>query len=169
LKRRDAQNQQENLRGIVEEASAVGLIGVRPQEIKVHLEVAPDGPIVLADRVHVQQVLVNLIRNAVEAMAGSERRELVISTRQSGGMAEVSVSDTGPGLPADVRKRLFQPFVTTKQGGMGIGLSISRTLIQAQGGELSAVDNPAGGTIFSFTLPLAGESEPSTAKAETVK
>jgi two-component system, LuxR family, sensor kinase FixL len=169
LKRRDAQNQPENLRGIVEEASAVGLIGVRPQEIKVHLAVAPEGPIVLADRVHVQQVLVNLIRNAVEAMAGSERRELVISTRESGGMAEVSVSDTGPGLPPDVRKRLFQPFVTTKQGGMGIGLSISRTLIQAQGGELSAVDNPLGGTIFSFTLPLAGQSEPSTARAETVQ
>jgi two-component system, LuxR family, sensor kinase FixL len=88
-------------------------------------------------------------------MAQSERRELVISAREDESMAEVSVADTGPGFPPEVRTRLFQPFVTTKQGGMGIGLSISRTLIQAQGGELSAMDNPTGGTVFAFTLPLA--------------
>ena len=108
----------------------------------------------LADRVQVQQILVNLIRNAREAMLQSARRELTVETRTLGpGSVEIAVSDTGPGIAEEVADRLFQPFVTTKPGGMGMGLSICRTAIEFHGGTLSYRPHPEGGTIFSFTLP----------------
>jgi two-component system sensor kinase FixL len=110
---------------------------------------------VTLDRVQIQQVLVNLIRNAVEAMDEMPRRTLTLGVRRRGEQVEVSVADTGPGLPPEVREKLFQPFVTTKPQGMGIGLSICRAIIQAHGGELWAEPNPGGGTIFRFVLPVA--------------
>jgi two-component system sensor kinase FixL len=115
---------------------------------------------VLADRVQVQQVLINLMRNAIEAMAGSPRRELVVVSRPGpGDLVEISVSDTGPGLEEKVRARLFQPFFTTKASGMGVGLSICRTIIDAHGGTIRADANPEGGAVFIFTLRRAGQSE----------
>jgi two-component system sensor kinase FixL len=158
LKRREVQKRPERLRPIVEEAMAIALIGVREREIEVGMAVDPAGSDVIVDKVQVQQVLVNLIRNAVEAMATSERRELVISAESGNGMVEVKVGDTGPGLSAEIRSRLFQAFVTTKERGMGVGLSISRSIVEAHGGELSASDNPGGGTVFRFTLPVAAET-----------
>ena len=107
------------------------------------------------DRVQIQQVVFNLVRNAIEAMAGSPRQILTIATARTTGMIEVSVADTGSGLPAAVRAKLFAPFVTTKESGLGVGLSICRVIIEAHGGQLQANDNPGGGTIFSFTVPLA--------------
>jgi two-component system sensor kinase FixL len=97
--------------------------------------------------------LINLLRNALEAMHSSDRREILITT----GPAEehmilVSVSDTGTGIAPDICARLFQPFVTTKQRGMGIGLSICRTIVESHGGQIAAVPNPNGGTIFRFTV-----------------
>jgi two-component system, LuxR family, sensor kinase FixL len=109
--------------------------------------------------VQIQQVLVNLIRNAIESMEETEQRELIISTVANGGVVEVSVADTGAGIAAEIREQLFQPFVTTKRQGMGVGLSISRTIIGAHGGSLAPRSNPGGGTIFSFTLPAVSKDE----------
>jgi two-component system sensor kinase FixL len=109
---------------------------------------------VLADRVQIQQVLVNLLRNAVEAMADTKRRELKLAIRKrDDAVVEVSVSDTGSGIPEKIAARLFSPFVTTKANGMGIGLAISKTIIEDHGGQLTVAPNPQGGTIFCFTLP----------------
>jgi two-component system sensor kinase FixL len=97
--------------------------------------------------------LLNLVRNAIEAMIDVEDRELVLSTAPAeDDMVEVSVADTGPGLAEEVTRQLFQPFVTTKRHGMGVGLSISRTIILAHGGEIWAEANSSGGTTFRFTL-----------------
>jgi two-component system sensor kinase FixL len=110
----------------------------------------------LVDRVQIQQVLVNLIRNAVDVLIEAPgRRELAIETLvQEGGAIRVSVSDSGAGLAPVVREHLFQPFVTTKQKGMGLGLSICRTIIEAHGGKIWVDDRPGGGTIFRFTLRM---------------
>jgi two-component system sensor kinase FixL len=121
----------------------------------VQLRIAPELPEVAVDRIQVQQFVVNLIRNAVEAME-SERRELTVSAAPDGdGGVAIRVADTGPGLPPEVAERLFQPFVTTKPQGMGIGLSICRSIVQAHGGELRAEPNPGGGAVFAFSLPTA--------------
>jgi len=99
---------------------------------------------------------VNLVRNSLEAMAETPRRELTIVTRRAGGgLVEVGVADTGHGLSDEIRDRLFQPFTTTKKTGMGVGLSLCRTIVEAHGGHLWAEDNPGGGAVFRFTLPLS--------------
>ncbi|HEX3576573.1 MAG TPA: PAS domain S-box protein [Rhodopila sp.] len=149
----------ENLRTLIEEAGALALVGV--QETGVRVRFAFDGGVefVLADKVQVQQVLLNLMRNAIEAMQETARRDLTIATaEQPDGMVEIRVIDTGPGIAPDIAVNLFQPFVTSKPQGMGVGLSISRTIIEAHGGRLWAEPNPQGGTIFRMTLKaLSGE------------
>jgi two-component system, LuxR family, sensor kinase FixL len=143
----------EPINKVVEEASALALIGAKQLEVRAHLELDPAVPPVSIDRVQIQQVLVNLIRNGIEAMAGSDKRELVVRTSAAGEAIEISVSDTGHGISDDVAARLFQPFVTTKSSGMGIGLSICRSIVRSHGGDIQARPNPAGtGTMFSFTL-----------------
>jgi len=125
-------------------------------QIKVTLQLGADNDQVLADKVQIRQVLVNLMRNACEAMTSGDRRELTIAaSRVQDGMIQVDIADTGSGLTNEVEKRLFEPFLTTKESGMGIGLPISRLIIDAHHGELWSRPNPGGGTIFSFTLPLA--------------
>jgi two-component system, LuxR family, sensor kinase FixL len=138
---------------LIDEAAALALIGARDSGIKVQLRIAPELPEVAVDRIQLQQVLVNLIRNAVEAME-SGRRELTLSAAPDGdGGVAIRVADTGPGLAPEVVERLFQPFVTTKPQGMGIGLSICRAIVEAHGGDLRAEPNPGGGTVFAFSLP----------------
>ncbi len=152
--RRESERRVESVGRLVEEAAALGLVGAREAGVllKFHLDSAND--LVVADRVQVQQVLVNLLRNAMEAMSESAERELTVaSARVRDGMVEISVSDTGPGLPDTVLAHLFQPFFTTKEAGMGVGLSISRTIIEAHGGQMRAETNPRGGATFLFTLP----------------
>jgi two-component system sensor kinase FixL len=120
----------------------------------VHLDVKDD--LVAINKVQIQQVVVNLKRNAIEAMHDCEKREMIVSTQLvEGNMIRVDVVDTGPGLAEAVRSRLFEPFTTTKPHGLGVGLSISRSIIEEHHGKLWAEDNPAGGTTFSFVLPVA--------------
>src|SRR3954465_10250259 len=115
---------------------------------------------VLGDKTQLQQVVFNLVRNAVEAMQESEQRELLLATASSGNnMVEVSIADTGPGIDEEIRSQLFEPFVTTKRNGMGIGLSLCRTIIEAHGGQLWAEPSPNGGTVFRFTLPAISDVE----------
>ncbi|MCJ2025958.1 PAS domain S-box protein [Methylobacterium sp. J-067] len=141
---------------LVEEARALALVGAGEQGISARIILDPSADTVLADRVQVQQVLINLMRNAREAMQQSDRRELTIEARPIGpGFAEIAVSDTGPGIAAEVADRLFLPFVTTKQTGMGVGLSICRTIVEAHGGRLTVERNAQGGATFRLTLPTA--------------
>ncbi|ONF97058.1 sensor histidine kinase [Sphingomonas jeddahensis] len=152
----------ESLPKLVEEASALALVGAKEHGIRVQFEFSPDVDLVLADKVQVQQVVLNLVRNAVDAMTGmdGERRELRIAiTPAVNNMAQVTVADTGPGIEPEVAERLFQPFITTKRTGMGVGLSISRTIIEAHGGHIWAGANDSGGALFGFTLQQMGQEE----------
>jgi two-component system, LuxR family, sensor kinase FixL len=143
----------ESIKRLIEEVSALALIAAKEQSVHLVFELDPSVDLVLVDKVQVEQVLLNLLRNAVEAMETSERRELVVSTKPAAdNMIEVTVSDTGPGIDPSVASQLFEPFVTTKRQGMGIGLSISRTIIESHGGQITMEPNPGGGSIFRFTL-----------------
>lgn len=146
----------EDIRELIEEAGALALVGSREQGVRSIFELAADTGDVLVDRVQIQQVLINLIRNAMEAMRDSDRRELTVRTISDGeGHVAVEVADTGPGIAEDIAARLFQPFVTSKANGMGIGLSISRRIVEAHGGTISVSRNTSGGATFRFTLPTA--------------
>ena len=107
----------------------------------------------LLDRIQLGQVIVNLVRNAVEAMEASETRELTVSTGTAPGVVEIAFADTGPGILPEIAARLFQPFVTSKVTGLGLGLSICRELIDAHDGRLTASPGANGGTVFTITLP----------------
>jgi two-component system sensor kinase FixL len=148
----------ESLSKLIEEANALALVGAKEHGVRVRLQIDRAQDLIFADKVQIQQVLLNLLRNAIEAVADQDRRELVISTRLSADdMVEVSVADTGAGISADISAQLFQPFITTKAQGMGVGLSISRTIIEAHGGRIWTEPNPGGGAIFKFTLRAAKE------------
>ena len=160
VSRGESEKQVESIAKLVEEASALALVGAKEHGVRVTFHFDPRADLVLADRVQVQQVLLNLMRNAVEAMAESNRRELVLSTEMADdNMIRFNVADTGPGIAEEIREQLFQPFVTTKRQGMGVGLSISRTIIDSHGGRIWAEPNPGGGTMFSFTLRALADEE----------
>jgi two-component system sensor kinase FixL len=124
--------------------------------VKVKVSLTPDLPSVWIDKIQLQQVLINLIRNAVEAMQSVQQRELVMTTEGAENAVEIGVLDSGPGLSPEVASRLFQPFVTTKEAGMGIGLSICRSIVEAHGGRIWVTQREGGGTGFHFELPIAG-------------
>jgi two-component system sensor kinase FixL len=146
-----------DINALVEEASALASIGTAGKAIALRRSFASNLPPVLMDKIQIHQVITNLIRNSVDALAEVDRREIVISTMPAGADAiEVRVADTGPGLAPEVAGRLFQPFVTTKPGGIGIGLSICRSIVDAHGGRLWASENPGGGATFHMVLPVAG-------------
>ncbi len=160
VSRRENQQQPENLSRLIEDASALALVGIRQTGVKVTTMFDSTLTVVLVDKVQIQQVVLNLMRNAIEAMQETERRELTIETVQVDLLtAEVRVSDTGPGIAPSIAAQLFQPFVTTKPQGMGVGLSISRTIIEAHGGRLWAEAGPAGGTVFRLTLKAMSDVE----------
>lgn len=149
-----------DIRQLVEEAGALALVGSRQLGVHIVFDIEPGmDASVLVDRVQIQQVLVNLIRNAMEAMRESERRELVVRISQPASDLWVEVSDTGPGVSEEVAAKLFTPFVTSKPGGMGMGLSISRRIVEAHGGSLNMNTNENGGATFTFTLPGLAHEE----------
>jgi two-component system sensor kinase FixL len=161
--RGDSQRQPEDLRKLIEEASALALVGIKQTGAHVSYDFSATG-MVLVDKIQIQQVLLNLMRNAVEAMQIMTRRELVISTRSfRRDIVEIAVTDSGSGIAPEIAAKLFQPFVTTKSHGMGVGLSISRTIVEAHGGKLWAEPNPGGGTVFRLTLKRETEEEQTNA------
>jgi two-component system, LuxR family, sensor kinase FixL len=153
VSRGEVSRRSESVAKLIEEASALALVGAKEHGIKVLIHIDPDLPTAEVDRVQIQQVLLNLIRNAVEAMEGREVRELSVGTMMADGAVLVSVADTGGGIPPEIESKLFQPFVTTKSEGMGIGLSVCRTIVEAHGGRLWVERNAGGGSVFRFTVP----------------
>lgn len=153
VSRGESERRVESLSKLVDEASALALVGAKEHGVQVRFQYDPRCDLVLADKVQVQQVLLNLMRNALEAMMGASRRLLLVQTGPAeDDMVLVSVSDTGPGISPEIAEQLFTPFVTTKRHGMGVGLSISRTIIEGHGGRIWVEPNPEGGAIFRFTL-----------------
>jgi len=155
--RGETEKRPENVSKLIEEASALALVGAKDEGVKSLFRFSSHTDTALVEKVQIQQVLLNLMRNAIEAMQGCERKELVVMTTARDGMIEVSVADTGHGLSNEIAERLFQPFVTTKPAGMGVGLSISKRIVEAHGGRMWAEPNPGGGTIFRFTVQSANE------------
>lgn len=157
--RGESERRIEDLPSLIEEAAALALVGGREAGIQVDFNLDPGVACVLADKVQVQQVVLNLIRNAMDAMDDAPERRLTIRVSAEADMARISVADTGGGIGSDTAEHLFQPFMTTKRNGMGVGLSISRTIIEAHGGRIWFEAVAGGGTIFHFTLQRAGPEE----------
>ena len=159
LSRGEGERTNESLAKIVHEACHLALLGSREADVEVHYSVDPHRDRVVVDRVQIQQVIVNLVRNALDAMHDQPRRMLSVSTSISDEMATVTIADSGPGLDPVAAEKLFQPFVTTKATGMGVGLSISRTIVEAHGGRIWTEPPSGQGATFHFTVPLAHEAE----------
>jgi two-component system sensor kinase FixL len=153
--RGESERRVESLNKMIEEAGALALVGAKEQGVRVRFQFESRADQVLADKVQVQQVLLNLIRNGIESMEGGTRRELTISTKDAGDEVVICVADSGSGIAPEVADQLFQPFVTTKRQGMGVGLSISRTIIEAHGGRIWVEPAAGGGAAFYFTLRSA--------------
>lgn len=160
VSRGEVNKQRVELARLVHEACELTFGEPRDRSIELSLEFGPDTRTVLADRIQLQQVLVNLLRNAAEAMAESPKRIITLSAMPSGeDHVTVCVEDSGPGVSPEVKRHLFSPFVTTKASGMGVGLSICRSIVEAHGGQLWVEDAPGGGAAFCFTL-LRAAPEP---------
>jgi two-component system sensor kinase FixL len=156
ITRGEAETRVEHLPRLIEEAGALAMVGAKEMGIRLRFDLSPNADLVVADKVQIQQVVLNLMRNSLDCMVSSPVRNLTVATQlDDGDMVEVSVTDSGPGIDPDVASRLFQPFVTTKAEGMGVGLSICRTIIEAHGGKIWFEPGPGGGTSFRFTLRRA--------------
>jgi two-component system sensor kinase FixL len=157
ISRGETEQRVESLGRLITEANALALVGSREHGIEVQVQLDPDADLVFVDRIQVQQVLTNLIRNAIDAMIDSNQKSLIIRTSaEPQDYVTVTVEDTGPGISESVVAELFQPFVTSKSAGLGIGLSICRTIVESHGGRIWFEARPGGGTAFHFTLPSAG-------------
>ena len=160
IRRGETIRQPEPLRGLLAEGAALAFIGVDSRGLDMDISVDPRVDKVLVNRVQLQQVIINLTKNAVEAMAGSPARILRLSaipapSPTDAGRVEVIVADSGPGLAPEMSRTLFTPFTTTKPSGMGVGLSISQTIVEGHGGRIWAEPSQWGGTAFHFTLDAA--------------
>ena len=154
VQKRESAHAIENLNQVVTDAAAMILFGADEAQIAVSFDFDKAAPHVFVDKVQIQQILINLVRNSIEAMRECVTRELLITTEAGeAGFANVTVQDTGPGLPQTVSDRLFQPFLTTKESGMGLGLMICQTLVEANGGSIGQMTGLSSGTGFRFSLP----------------
>jgi len=145
----------ESLPRLINEAASLGLMGAKNDGVAVSIDLDPEASPVLVDKVQIQQLLINLIRNAIEAMSDSAVRKLTITSGfdpEQEGFVRVSVSDTGPGIPLAIADNMFGAFVSTKAKGMGLGLSICRTIIEANGGSIWVETSAHSGTTFYFTM-----------------
>jgi len=146
----------EDVNALVDEAMALATLGSKQRRITVRTHYGAGLPPVQVNRIQIQQVVVNLVRNAIEAMEPSDQKILTVDTLAGPpGMVEIAIADTGPGIADDVRERLFQPFVSGKTQGMGIGLSICRSIVEAHGGTIWVDSNSARGVTIRFTVPVA--------------
>jgi two-component system sensor kinase FixL len=150
--RGETERRVESLPKLIEEAGALALVGAKEHGVRVEFDLSPAADLVLADKVQIQQVVLNLIRNAIDAMEGGSRRQLRIATALAEDFVQITVADTGPGVSPEFVDQLFQPFITTKRHGLGVGLSISRTIVEAHGGRIWVEETPGGGATFHFTL-----------------
>jgi two-component system sensor kinase FixL len=155
VQKRDVERAPAQIDKVVDEASALAFIGLKEKSIRVAIERQDELPEIPIDRIQIQQVLINLIRNAVDAMEGRDRRELTIRITRDDGGVRISIIDTGSGVAPDMEQKLFQAFATSKSTGMGVGLSISRNIVEAHSGRLWFEPNPSGGAIFHLALPLS--------------
>lgn len=156
ISRGETEKQVVDLPRLVSEASALAFVGVGSRSVEFEVRIDPAAEQLLVDRIQIQQVLFNLLRNAIEAMEGSQFKRLELASRRvQDGMVEVVVADSGPGLAPEIAEQLFEPFMTSKPAGMGLGLSICRTIIEAHGGKIWTEASPLGGVAFHFTLPEA--------------
>jgi two-component system sensor kinase FixL len=154
----------EDLSTMIRETATLALSG-SDNAIALEIALATNASSVLVDKVQIQQVLFNLMRNAAEAMIDAPIRVLRIESRRVADRVEICIGDTGPGLPEMVRQKLFHPFVSTKSDGLGVGLSICQTIVQAHDGELTAEDRPGGGSLFRFTVPSGAAPASTTSEA----
>ena len=149
-----------DLNELVRNVAALLQVEIRRQGVRLELMLDDSLPTLTVDRIQIEQVIGNLVSNAIEAMRDTPQHARTVTIRTARGaenFLEVSVTDLGRGLPTKDVSRLFEPFYTTKSGGMGLGLSISRSVIAAHGGRLDAAPRPGGGAVFRFTLPVGGE------------
>jgi two-component system sensor kinase FixL len=163
VEKHDESRAPEDLSKVVEEALALAFVGAADKNIKLKLNLDSTLPPVLIDRIQIQQVLMNLIRNSIEAMLAVQTRELLLETGpDEPGFAHVTIRDSGPGLPEHISSCLFQPFQTTKDDGMGIGLTICQSIVDAHGGRIWLLHDQPTGTSFRFRLPVTLNSEAQT-------
>ena len=157
--RGDTERSVEDINAVVEEICKLTTLGTASDGIDLELSLAADLPPVLIDHVQIQQVVLNLVRNSIDALSGCETRIISVATARKGDVVEVVVRDNGPGLPEEVRERVFEPFVSTKPDGIGIGLSICRTIVEAHGGRIAVDTGMPCGAGFRFSVPVFDESE----------
>jgi len=160
ISRGETEHRVESLDRVINEASALALVGAGERGVEVEMKLDPAAERVFIDRIQVQQVIFNLVRNAIEAMAECPVRRLRITSKPADGrQVRIGIEDSGPGLPPEVADRLFQPFLSTKAEGMGVGLSICHTIVTGHGGRIWAEPSSLGGTAFHFTLDDASGDE----------
>jgi C4-dicarboxylate-specific signal transduction histidine kinase len=166
IRKQEIDTQLLDVNRVVDDVLSLVEVDAHSEDIPVHVHAAKDLPNVRADAVQLQQVLLNLTRNSVDAMRGYLGRErgIVIATELGeGGVVRIRVTDHGHGVSPQLGDNIFHPFVTTKRDGLGVGLAISKTIVQSYGGTLSYSENPAGGAIFTVELPAEQEQDPAMA------
>ncbi len=156
--RGDTERSVKDINVVVEETCRLATLGTAADGIDLELNLAADLPPVLIDHVQIQQVVLNLVRNSVDALSDVEAPTIAVATAPGQEAVEVVVNDNGPGLSPEIRERVFEPFVSSKPDGIGIGLSICRTIVEAHGGRIGVDSDTDRGTAFRFSVPVFDES-----------